>query len=128
MRRVFERFVSRVTKSLDVGKQQKRKIELPLPTRPEWFPWRSHSSQSVISWRELLAIGDSVADAALDAVEEEQFVNDACMLVYTSGESGICTLGRIQTLTASISKSDVVNKSLNIKRERGTKQNQVLVR
>ena len=39
----------------------------------------------VISWRELLEMGDSVPEEALDAVEESQFVNDACMLVYTSG-------------------------------------------
>ena len=39
----------------------------------------------VISWRELLEMGDSVPEEALDAVEESQYVNDACMLVYTSG-------------------------------------------
>ena len=48
-----------------------------------------HSTkEEVIYWRELLEIGDSVSEGALDAVEESQFVNDACMLVYTSGTTG----------------------------------------
>ena len=33
----------------------------------------------------MLEIGDSVSEKALDAVEENQFVNEACLLVYTSG-------------------------------------------
>ena len=37
-------------------------------------------------------MGDSVPEEALDAVEESQFVNDACMLVYTSGIKK-CLLG-----------------------------------
>ncbi len=48
----------------------------------------SRPSEDVISWRELIEAGKSVPDSALDAIEEEQFVNDACMLVYTSGTTG----------------------------------------
>ena len=39
----------------------------------------------VLSWNQLLRIGDSVPDSVLTERLEEQSVNQTCMLVYTSG-------------------------------------------
>ena len=33
-------------------------------------------------------MGRAVPDAELDRIEDEQFVNEACVLVYTSGTTG----------------------------------------
>ena len=33
--------------------------------------------------------GRGVADSALDEVEEQQCVNEACMLIFTSGTTGL---------------------------------------
>ena len=45
-------------------------------------------SEHVFTWKELLEAGDSIPDSKLDEIEADQCVNDACMLVYTSGTTG----------------------------------------
>lgn len=42
----------------------------------------------VIGWEELLNIGDSVAEAELDARTKAQKPDDVCTLIYTSGTTG----------------------------------------
>ncbi|MDB4946924.1 MAG: Long-chain-fatty-acid--CoA ligase [Labilithrix sp.] len=42
----------------------------------------------VLSWRELLALGDELPDAALEARMAEQRPDDVCTLIYTSGTTG----------------------------------------
>jgi long-subunit acyl-CoA synthetase (AMP-forming) len=42
----------------------------------------------VITWQELMAVGRAETDAGLDAGLRTQAVNEACMLVYTSGTTG----------------------------------------
>jgi len=46
------------------------------------------SGPGVISWEELLKIGNSVSDTVLTERLENQAVNQPCMLVYTSGTTG----------------------------------------
>ena len=46
---------------------------------------KRYENEQVISWKELLTIGQ---DIDLNPVDNEQAVNDACMLLYTSGTTG----------------------------------------
>ena len=45
-------------------------------------------SGNVISWQEMLNEGNQIEDKVLEEKELEQAVNQACMLVYTSGTTG----------------------------------------
>ena len=45
-------------------------------------------SKRAITWRQLIELGEAVPESRLDDIEEEQFVNEACVLVYTSGTTG----------------------------------------
>lgn len=42
----------------------------------------------VVTWAQLQEMGRETPDSELDRIEEEQFVNEACVLVYTSGTTG----------------------------------------
>ena len=42
----------------------------------------------VMTWAQLQEMGRATPDSELDRIEEEQFVNEACVLVYTSGTTG----------------------------------------
>ena len=50
--------------------------------------WEGEPGEGAISWAELLDIGKSVNDDILTRRMEDQAVNLACMLVYTSGTTG----------------------------------------
>ncbi|HLT40962.1 MAG TPA: AMP-binding protein [Enhygromyxa sp.] len=47
-----------------------------------------HADERVYSWAELLAKGDALADAELDARIAAQTPDDICTLIYTSGTTG----------------------------------------
>ena len=44
--------------------------------------------EKVLSWQELLEIGNEVDNKVLTDIESKQSVNQACMLQYTSGTTG----------------------------------------
>jgi len=46
------------------------------------------SVPGIVSWKQLLSIGDSVCDSVLVDRLENQAVNQPCMVVYTSGTTG----------------------------------------
>lgn len=48
-----------------------------------------NSAKGILTWQELLEAGEGVADSALDQIEAEQSVNDACMVLYTSGTTSL---------------------------------------
>ena len=48
----------------------------------------SSKDPSVISWQELLKIGNSATDQILDQRLGDLAVNQCCLLVYTSGTTG----------------------------------------
>ena len=48
----------------------------------------SNESKKAITWTEMIAGGESVPESRLDEIEEEQFVNEACMMLFTSGTTG----------------------------------------
>ena len=45
-------------------------------------------SKRAITWQQMIDLGEAVPESRLDDIEEEQFVNEACVLVYTSGTTG----------------------------------------
>ena len=45
-------------------------------------------SENILSWREVLEIGNEVQDTVLSDIENSQAVNQACMLIQTSGTTG----------------------------------------
>ena len=45
-------------------------------------------SENVLSWAEVLEIGNEVPDTVLTDIENSQAVNQACMLIQTSGTTG----------------------------------------
>jgi long-subunit acyl-CoA synthetase (AMP-forming) len=48
-----------------------------------------NANEGVLTWQELLKAGEAIPEAALDKIEAEQFVNDACMVMYTSGTTSL---------------------------------------
>ena len=52
--------------------------------------WEGEPGEGAISWAELLEIGREESDEILTRRMEDQAVNMACMLVYTSGTTGGC--------------------------------------
>ena len=48
----------------------------------------SDSSEGVVSWEQLLALGDQVPETELDARIAAQKPDDVCTLIYTSGTTG----------------------------------------
>lgn len=52
--------------------------------------WEGVPGEGAISWAELLEIGRAESDDILTRRMEDQAVNMACMLVYTSGTTGGC--------------------------------------
>ena len=50
--------------------------------------WEGEPGEGAISWAELLEIGRAESDEVLTRRMEDQAVNMACMLVYTSGTTG----------------------------------------
>jgi long-subunit acyl-CoA synthetase (AMP-forming) len=48
-----------------------------------------NADEGILTWQELLHAGDGVPDSALDKIEAEQCVNHACMVLYTSGTTGL---------------------------------------
>ena len=49
---------------------------------------KGDESKRAITWQEMIDLGESVPESRLDAIEEEQFVNEACMVLFTSGTTG----------------------------------------
>ena len=45
-------------------------------------------SENILSWTEVLEIGNEVPDTVLTDIENSQAVNQACMLIQTSGTTG----------------------------------------
>ena len=45
-------------------------------------------SENILSWTEVLEIGNEVQDTVLSDIENSQAVNQACMLIQTSGTTG----------------------------------------
>ena len=48
----------------------------------------SDESKRAITWQDMIKAGESVPESHLDKIEEEQFVNEACMVLFTSGTTG----------------------------------------
>ena len=46
------------------------------------------SQRGVLTFSDVIEAGEKVPDSALARVEDEQCVNEACMLVFTSGTTG----------------------------------------
>ena len=46
------------------------------------------ASRGVLAFDDVIEAGKKVPDSALAQVEDEQCVNEACMLVFTSGTTG----------------------------------------
>jgi len=63
----------------------KRVILLAPHARPE----SATHGERVMTWDDFIRIGRSESDSGLDAVERVQFANEAAMLVYTSGTTGV---------------------------------------
>ncbi len=49
----------------------------------------SLKEEKVLLWKDLVSLGRSESDVHLDAVERSQVANEACLLVYTSGTTGM---------------------------------------
>ena len=45
-------------------------------------------NRNVITLGDVIELGKGVPVSDLDKIEEEQFVNEACMLIFTSGTTG----------------------------------------
>ena len=45
-------------------------------------------SENILSWTEVLEVGNEVPDTVLTDIEKSQAVNQACMLIQTSGTTG----------------------------------------
>ena len=45
-------------------------------------------SENILSWTEVLEVGNEVSDTVLTDIENSQAVNQACMLIQTSGTTG----------------------------------------
>ena len=72
--------------------EQLRKLENSQKDLPNLKAIIQYSGEAsvpgVLSWAELLMIGDNTSDSVLQARLEAQAVNQPCMLVYTSGTTG----------------------------------------
>jgi long-chain-fatty-acid--CoA ligase ACSBG len=55
---------------------------------PRLVQWEGRPGPGVLSWPDLLLLGDSLPDSVLTDRLEAQAVNQPCMLVYTSGTTG----------------------------------------
>ena len=51
-------------------------------------PSKNVNNNSVINWNDLIDIGEPVSDEVLIKKKNDQAVNQACMLMYTSGTTG----------------------------------------
>ena len=49
---------------------------------------KGDESKRAVTWQEMIDLGKSVPESRLDDIEEEQFVNEACMVLFTSGTTG----------------------------------------
>ena len=49
---------------------------------------KGDQSKRAVTWQEMIDLGKSVPESRLDEIEEEQFVNEACMVLFTSGTTG----------------------------------------
>ncbi len=64
-----------------------KKIILLAPQQPA-NPSEDINSKTVITWKEMIAAGRNISGTCLDEIEARQFVNEACMLLFTSGTTG----------------------------------------
>ncbi len=73
------------------------------------------SQPGIMNWRDLVRLGRSESDEHLDAVERTQVANEACLLVYTSGTTGMpkgrkacfCRNVRLNTLSTQLTKRHI---------------------
>ncbi len=68
-----------------------RKMEEAFPTVKKFVLMEGEkkvNSDKVITWQELLQVGQNIQDGELDKILDSMAPNEACMLVYTSGTTG----------------------------------------